>query len=119
MNDEELEAIKNQYGDEKGDIRYLDFLNKSTPEELNIGKTNTFYQSQDWTKFFKGETEIEKLMQKIKVIVKKNRIRLLEFFQDHDILRKGHVPYMKFKGVLHSQKIELTNEEFEILLRFY
>lgn len=119
MNDEELQSIINHYGDEKGDIKYLDFLTKSTPEELEAGKTNVNYQSQDWSSFFKGETEIGKLLHKIKVIVKKNRIRLLEFFQDHDILRKGHVPYMKFKGVLHSQKIELTNEEHDLLLNFY
>ncbi len=55
-------------------------------------------------------------MRKIKVIVKKDRIRLLEFFQDHDVLRKGYVPFMKFKGVLYSQKVELTDEEFQTLI---
>jgi hypothetical protein len=55
-------------------------------------------------------------MEKIKSIVKKGRIRLLEFFQDHDPLRKGVVPYMKFKGVLRGQKIELTDKEYETLL---
>jgi len=29
---------------------------------------------------FKGETELDKLMRKIKIIVKKDRIRLMEFF---------------------------------------
>ena len=48
--------------------------------------------------------------------MKKNRIRLLEFFQDHDPLRKGYVPFMKFKGVLRSQNIELTEPENDILL---
>jgi len=40
-------------------------------------------------------------MVKIKNIIKKDRIRLLEFFQDHDILRKGYVPNQKFRNVLH------------------
>jgi len=58
-------------------------------------------------------------MKKIKVMVKKNRIRLLEFFQDHDVLRKGYVPFMKFKGVLHSQNVNLTDEEYEVLIRHF
>ena len=41
---------------------------------------------------FKGSNELDQLMKKIKEQVKKDRIRLLEFFQDHDILRKGHIP---------------------------
>ena len=77
------------------------------------------YLSSDWSAFFKGETDLGKLLQKIKIVVKRDRIRMLEFFQDHDILRKGYVPFMKFKGVLHSQKIELTNEEHDLLLDFY
>lgn len=31
-------------------------------------------------------------MKKIKTQIKKDRIRLLEFFQDHDLLRKGYLP---------------------------
>ena len=48
----------------------------------------------------------------IKNQCKKDRIRLLEFFQDHDILRKGYVPNQKFMNVLHIQKINLTSDEF-------
>ena len=54
-------------------------------------------------------------MSKIKHQIKKDRIRLGEFFLDHDILRKGCLPAQKFRGVLYSQKIQLTNEEFESL----
>ena len=58
-------------------------------------------------------------MFKLKAQVKKDRIRLREFFQDHDPLRKGHVINQKFRGVLHTQKIMLTNEEYELLETYY
>lgn len=38
-----------------------------------------------------------------------------EFFQDHDLLRKGNLPAQKFRGVLYAQKIQLTNEEYTLL----
>ena len=58
-------------------------------------------------------------MFKLKAQVKKDRIRLREFFQDHDPLRKGHIIKQKFRGVLHTQKISLTNEEYENLENYY
>lgn len=64
---------------------------------------------------FVGETLLDKLLFKLKAQIKKDRIRLGEFFQDHDLLRKGTITSQKFRGVLYSQKIFLTNEEFEML----
>ena len=55
---------------------------------------------------------MEKLMTKVKNIIKKDRIRLQEFFIDFDTLRKGYVAAPKFRSVLHSQKIFLTQEEY-------
>jgi len=52
------------------------------------------------------------LMLKVKNIIKKDRIRMLEFFYDHDPLRKGYVAAQKFRSTLHSHKINLTNEEY-------
>jgi hypothetical protein len=54
-------------------------------------------------------------MKRIKTQVKKDRIRLLEFFQDHDLLRKGYLPQQKFRSTLHSQKLFLTEQEYELL----
>jgi len=54
-------------------------------------------------------------MVKVKHCIKKDRIRLLEFFQDHDLLRKGVLPPTKFRSVLHSQKVQLTAEEYDLL----
>jgi len=51
--------------------------------------------------------------------VKKDRIRLLEFFQDHDPLRKGYLAAQKFRGVLHSQRILLTPPEYEHLETYF
>ena len=51
--------------------------------------------------------------------MKKDRIRLLEFFQDHDPLRKGYLAAQKFRGVLHSQRILLTPVEYERLEKYF
>ena len=51
-------------------------------------------------------------MTKVKNIIKKDRIRLQEFFIDHDTLRKGYLAAQKFRSVLHSQKLFLTSEEY-------
>jgi Ca2+-binding EF-hand superfamily protein len=62
---------------------------------------------------------MDSLLFKIKTQIKKDRIRLGEFFLDHDLLRKGSVPIQKFRGVLYSQKIQLTNEEYELLEKHF
>lgn len=114
LSDEEIESIVKVYGNEDGDINYLEFLDK-----CSIDNTQTFKQSQTYSASFRefnGETDIDALMKKIKVIIRKDRIRLLEFFQDHDILRKGYVPFMKFKGVLHAQKVLLSEKEYDLLV---
>ena len=64
---------------------------------------------------FNGERENNALVRKIQNMIKKDRLRLLEFFQDHDTLRKGYVPQQKFRGVLHSQRVNLTNAEYSAL----
>ena len=59
------------------------------------------------------------LLQELKRYVKVHRIRLREFFQDHDPLRKGAVTQAKFRTVLNSQKVDLTDEEFALLERTF
>ena len=54
---------------------------------------------------FKGEKEIDALMKKVKDIVKRQRIRLGEFLQDHDPLRKGRIDATKFRTTLYAQKL--------------
>lgn len=115
LTDKEAEALTKYYSNQDGEVEYLKFLIDSNPDKrYEAEETKSKYFSRGWK--FDGVTDYEALMHKIKSIVKKGRIRLLEFFQDHDILRKGYVPEMKFKGVLRSQNIELTVKEYETLL---
>ena len=115
LTDKESQALCAYYSNQNGEIEYLKFLRDANPDSFSqVEETKSKYFTKSWK--FDGVTEYEELMIKIKSIVKKNRIRLLEYFQDHDVLRKGYVAYMKFKGVLHSQHIELTEKEYEILI---
>ena len=115
MSDDEIASIIKNYGNEQNDIQYLLFLNDSNPyggygDEI-AAKSAYISQQNDYF----GEKELNGLLFKIKTAVKKDRIRLLEFFQDHDLLRKGFLPKQKFRGVLHSQKIQLIDREYELL----
>lgn len=48
-----------------------------------------------------------------------NRIRLGEFFADHDSLRKGTIDATKFRTTLYAQKIQLTVDEYQKLEDYY
>ena len=62
-----------------------------------------------------GHKAVNDLMNKIKEHVKRYRIRLGEFFQDHDPLRKGHLEATKFRTTLYGQKLQLTTQEYILL----
>ena len=51
---------------------------------------------------FSGVNDVDKLLVKIRDQVKRNRIRIGEFFQDHDLLRKGTIEATKFRTTLHA-----------------
>lgn len=95
MSDEELESLISIYGTEKNEIQYLLFINNGNPfnatnqsADLNENKKQTYVGH---VRDFRGEEQFDGLIFKIKAMIKKDRIRLLEFFQDHDVLRKGIV----------------------------
>jgi len=67
------------FGNPEGEIKYLDFIKAANPLEDNPVKDVVKTYVEKFLEF-SGETELDKLMKKIKIIVKKNRIRLLEFF---------------------------------------
>ena len=73
---------------------YADFLKDADCLEYIINGPTTGAKSTYVVKHidFRGELTKEKLALKIQNMIKKDRVRLLEFFQDHDILRKGYVP---------------------------
>lgn len=120
MSDEELEALVKIYGNQQNDIQYLNFISDANLKRGDLSGDSSakgVYYGTALT--FTGAETIDDLMQKVKSLIKKDRIRLGEFFQDHDILRKGTVPAQKFRGVLCAQKILLTNEEYDILERIF
>jgi hypothetical protein len=85
MSDEELQSLIKTYGNEKNDIQYLKFIDDANPNRGVIPTSENLPTSNkssytDTTSAFKGEDNFEKLMTKIKNIIKKDRIRLGEFF---------------------------------------
>ena len=111
MSDDELWAITKIYGNEQNDVQYLNFINDANPFKggkiIDPLATKSSYKPLQGK--YDGLDKINELLFKIKATIKKERIRLGEFFLDHDVLRKGTIPAQKFRGGLHSQKIQLTN----------
>lgn len=119
--EEQVAKIALVYGNEKGEIKYAEFLKDANCLEYVMFGPPTGMKSTYTNKEtdFTGEKEHARLLNKIECMIKKDRIRLLEYFQDHDLLRKGYLPHQKFRSVLHSQKIELTSEEYARLEAHY
>lgn len=81
MSDEELDSLIRTYGNQQNDIKYLEFINDANPNKGGLGDNAStkgvyFGASQN----FKGESELDSLLFKVKAQVKKDRIRLGEFF---------------------------------------
>jgi Ca2+-binding EF-hand superfamily protein len=117
ISDAQLASITKVLGNKEGKIEYLRFLDqcnvlKYTINEAYTGAKSTYKQvDRDFT----GLSELDKLMNRIKEHVKRYRIRLGEFFQDHDPLRKGTLDATKFRTTLYAQKLQLTTQEYTIL----
>lgn len=82
MSDEELDSLIRTYGNQNNDIKYLDFINDANPNKGGLsdssnGMKGTYLGA---TQNFKGEEDMEALLFKIKAQIKKDRIRLGEFF---------------------------------------
>lgn len=82
INEDEVNAIALVYGNEDNSIRYADFLRDANCLEYVINGPTTGAKSTYVKQFtdFDGEKAHESLMQKVKQMVKKDRIRILEFF---------------------------------------
>jgi hypothetical protein len=63
------------------------------------------------------ETLINKLMMKIKIKVKTERIRVLDFMKDFDPLRRGKISADKFKRAIKVLFSELTDNDLCVLTR--
>ena len=121
IDDAQVNAIAKVYGNEDNYIKYAEFLRDANCLEYVINGPTTGAKSTYIARFtdFGGEAAHQALMKKVMQIVKKDRIRLLEFFQDHDTLRKKYLPAQKFRGTLHAQRILLTDQEYERLEKHY
>lgn len=94
LSEHEVELVSLVYGNENYEIEYTRFLEDcAEPLAYIINAPYSGAKSTYRARFtdFDGDKAMEALMIKIKQIIKKDRIRLLEFFQDHDLLRKGVV----------------------------
>ena len=104
LSSEQLEAVTAVYGNIDNEIEYTKFLNDSNVLEYIINAPTTGAKSTYVEKFtdFRGELQQDGLVKKIQDKISAMRVRLLEFFQDHDILRKGYVPKSKFRSVIYA-----------------
>jgi len=94
----------NVYANKLGDIEYLRFLNDCDVLSYTINDPYTGAKStyRNTNIDFSGSNDVGNLMRKIKEHVMRNRIRIGEFFQDHDPLRKGVIDATKFRTTLYS-----------------
>lgn len=104
ISDAQLASIVRVYANKLGDIEYLRFVEDTkclryVINEAYSGAKSTYIETHT---DFAGAREVAELMQKIRDHVKRNRIRLGEFFQDHDPLRKGTIEATKFRTTLYA-----------------
>jgi len=122
LGDNDANDIAAVYGNQDNEIMYANFLRDSNCLEYIINGPTTGAKSTYNERFtdFDGEKNNHgALMKKIQNMISKDRVRLLEFFHDHDILRKGYVAAQKFRSVLNSQRINLTTAEFAALEKHF
>jgi limonene-1,2-epoxide hydrolase len=76
MSDEELDAVVQIYGTDTNEVKYLEFINEATPfrqTQIDEAKKSHYVGK---IKVFTGESELDKLLFKLKSQIKKERIRL-------------------------------------------
>jgi Ca2+-binding EF-hand superfamily protein len=135
-----LEILMKKYGDPiPNEINYVVILNdakefgekndtkkeeqytmqKITDKEFvpSLSSANNYYTYQ--THFINLNFNIGDIIDKIKNTVKINRIRLNEFFEDFDPLRKGTCSKAKFRTALDMANLHLREDEFVILEQFF
>jgi Ca2+-binding EF-hand superfamily protein len=122
LQDRDANDIASVYGNQDNEIMYAKFLGDSNCLEYIVNGPTTGAKSTyvaNFTDFDGARNNTTALMKKIQDMISKDRVRLLEFFQDHDILRKGYVPAAKFRSTLFAQRINLTSAEFESLEKHF
>ena len=82
LSEYEVSCVALVYGHENTDVKYVDFLKDCAVLKYTINGPTTGAKSTYNPNFtnFKGANEYDSLIEKIKNIIKRDRIRLLEFF---------------------------------------
>jgi len=138
VNDANLEILMKKYGDPiNNEINYVVILNDAKSEKVDhtkvknefedpteeknfvpsLSSSNNYYTYQ--THFLHIDFNIKDIIDKIKNCCKIKRIRLEEFFQDFDGLRKGIVSKSKFRTALDMANLNLRSEEYDVLEQVY
>lgn len=119
IDDLSIEILMKKYGDLIPDeINYILILNDANrcggssvlleEEKLEknitpvLSSANNFYTYQTHSRVY--SKEVQDVIEKIRNVVKINRIRLNEFFTDFDSLRKGVVTKAKFRTAINMAK---------------
>jgi len=140
LSDNDIEILMKKYGDPiSNEINYVVILNdaKDAGEDKHkvnyqtstimfdkkkefvpsLSSANNFYTYQ--THFLNIDFNLKDTLDKIKNRVKINRVRLSEFFEDFDKLRKGICTKAKFRTALDMANLGLRTEEFDLLEKVY
>lgn len=139
ISDNYIDILMKKYGDPiSNEINYVVILNdaaafgestntkkeehsmqKLSDKEFvpSLSSANNFYTYQ--THFLNLNFNIKDVLDKIKHTVKINRIRLNEFFEDFDTLRKGTCTKAKFRTALDMANLNLRPEEYDVLENYY
>lgn len=107
------------FGENKNQKKEEHSMQKLTDKEFvpSLSSANNFYTYQ--THFLNLDFNIKDVLDKIKYTVKINRIRLNEFFEDFDTLRKGTCTKAKFRTALDMANLNLRSEEYDVLENYY
>ena len=122
--EEERTALKALFGDSKGFnyiklFRHLEPTVVETPKyeknarELTV--LNKFREERKANLRPPGLTTIVGVLDRIKTLVMKKRIRVLEFFKDYDKLKSGRITRVNFTRALDLCHFELTTKEVNLL----
>ncbi|CAB4016979.1 uncharacterized protein LOC110234356 [Paramuricea clavata] len=118
----EMEVMEEKFSDDIG-VNYIRFLEELQPSEKEV---NSYVRRLEELKLVNnkvmpdhGSEDIERILQKIKNKVVKERIRVLEFMRDYDKLRSGRMLKTYFARALDLCQLGLTKKEVDILTKVY
>ncbi|KAL0489557.1 hypothetical protein AKO1_010433, partial [Acrasis kona] len=117
--------VSNYYEEHSGLCNYLKFIEDVDNDELNTQGNRSVHAEFEFTRskamstpeeeFQKLDPDLQSLIFEIRSQVSQHRIRLRQFFTDHDKLRHGEITPNKFKAGLDMANIHLTKTQLKLL----